>query len=74
MAQQFRALVGLVEDLGLILSTHMVTQTIHKSSFRNLTSGICRHQAHMWFTDIHAGKILIHILKRNPSVFPVGSH
>lgn len=43
MAQQFRALVDFVEDLGLVLSTHMVTQTIHKSSFRNLACAGTRH-------------------------------
>lgn len=26
MAQQFRALVGLIEDLGLIVCTHIVAQ------------------------------------------------
>lgn len=30
-----------------------------------LSSGLCRHQTHKWYTDIDAGKTSIHIKKIN---------
>ena len=70
MAQCVRALVALLEDPGLVPTTHMQFTTICNSVLLYLTphSDLFRQQAHIWCTDIHAGKIPIHINK-NPKRF-----
>ena len=52
VAQQLRALATLPEDLGSILSTHVVAHNCLMAS-----AGFHRHQAYMWDTGTHSGKI-----------------
>ena len=48
---KLRAFTALPGDLGLTLApTGWVTQ---RSPPRGLTSGLCGHLAHMWYTEIH---------------------
>lgn len=60
LAQQFRALIVLAGDLGLIPSTCM---KVHHSSSREFNALFCRHQPCKWCRDIHAGERIIHINK-----------
>ena len=55
MALQIKTPAIVVEDLGLIPSTHMVTHNHLTPVPGPLTpsSDICRHQAHMWCVNIH---------------------
>ena len=65
MAQPLRALAALAEDLGQIPCTHMVVYNQLDPPFPGdlmPSSGLYMHQTCMWDTDIHAGKIVIHIL------------
>ena len=64
VAQWLKALTALPQDLSLIPGTHMViSSTIYHSSSRKspVSSGLCRHQACKWCTDIHVGRTPIHI-------------
>ena len=56
-----RVLADLSDDLGSIPSTHSV---IPVPGDLMPSSGLCGHQAHVWYTHRHAGKTFIH-LKRN---------
>jgi hypothetical protein len=60
MAQWLRALIALTEDPGSIPSTHMMVHN-HAPVPGDLmpSSDFNRHQAHIRYTDIHVGKILI---------------
>jgi hypothetical protein len=54
MAQWLRALAALPEDLGSILCTLMAAVAAVPGDLMP-SSGLQRHQVHMWFTDISAG-------------------
>jgi hypothetical protein len=62
MAQWLRALAALSEVLSSVPSTHVAAHNCNSSSRGSdplfWSPG---DQAHMWFTDIHTGKTLIHI-------------
>lgn len=57
MAKQLRALASLTEALCSIPSTHSGSQLPVTPVLEDPTpfSGRCGHQAHKWYTDIHAG-------------------
>lgn len=59
MAEQFRALTALAEDPGSVpgIISQLTTPVPGDPAHSLLTSG---HQAQMWYTDIHAGKMLIY--------------
>lgn len=57
MAQGLRALADLSEDPA---PTSWLT-IVCNSSGSESSSGLCRYQAHKYCTDIHAGKISIHV-------------
>lgn len=60
MVQLFKALTALVEDLGLVLSTHVTVHSNLEHQFRGIQcSGHIRHKAHHWCTCIHLGKTLV---------------
>ena len=64
MAQQLRPLSVLTEDLHLILST-TEPATIYNASHLiprgfNALFSLHAHLAHMWSTDMYAGKTPIH--------------
>lgn len=69
MAQQLRAFDVLLEDPGSGPSTHMAA---HQLSVIPVpgdpvpSSDFHRHQAHMWYIDIHANRIfkIIHLFKK----------
>ena len=65
MAQWLRALTALPEDPIFILLTHSSLQLPVGSLPGNLmlSSGLHRHQVHIWYTDIHVGKNPIFIIK-----------
>lgn len=56
MAQGLRALAIGSQEQGLIPSTRMAPR-------HHMSQGIHRSQAHVWYTDIRAGKTLLHIHK-----------
>ena len=58
-AGQLRALAGLVEDLcgcSQPSATRVLVDLMP-------SSGLCRHQARKWCTDIHPGQTSIHVLR-----------
>lgn len=64
-AQQLRA-SGPPEDLGSIPNTHMVAHRAKTQAPGDPTasSGLCGHQAHVWSTDMYAGKTRTHIKRK----------
>lgn len=63
MTQRLREPVTLLKDLNLVLSIHAeeFTTTSNSALDPMLSSGFHMYQAFWWWTDIHAGKILIYI-------------
>lgn len=61
MAQWYRALAVLPEDLSSLLRTHVATQEVIIPVPGSLTpsSGFCEHQAYMWHMNMCSGKMLI---------------
>jgi hypothetical protein len=57
LEEQLRALATLAQDLGSIASTPLAPPGGSQPTLTS--SGLRGHQAHMWCTDMHAGKILI---------------
>jgi hypothetical protein len=60
MAQQFKALTALPEDVSSIPSTHMRFTTVCDSSSKGFYALIIL-QAFTWYINIHEGKPPIHI-------------
>jgi hypothetical protein len=58
MAQCFRALAALTEDIGSVPNTQMMVHNCLTPVLENLVSpsGLYRHLAHMWFIYIHVAK------------------
>jgi hypothetical protein len=48
------SIVALAEEPGLLPRAHMVTIMNYRG--HNTASALCKHQAYMWYTYIHAGK------------------
>jgi len=62
MAQRLRTQDALAENLGLVLSTHVVAENCLKLQSQGLrSSDLCGYQAHMSSIDIHPGNTLRHI-------------
>lgn len=57
MAQWTRTLTALAEELGLVSSTHTVTESHLELSFRrsDSSSGLCGYQAYTLYMYIYAG-------------------
>lgn len=56
MALHLKALLALAEDPSLIFNIHMEFITTHNSSSSDVLSGLCGHEACMWYTYLYAGK------------------
>lgn len=62
MAQQLRALSQNLHD-GSQPSMLLQSQVI----WHTASPGLCGHQAHTWYTDIHRQKTYIHVIKIHKS-------
>lgn len=64
ITQQLRTWAVLLKDPDPIPSIHRANSHLPVTPVQGdpiSSSGLCQHQACMWYTDIHAGKIFIYI-------------
>lgn len=74
MTQRLWTLDTLVEDPGLVSSTHMMDHIAPVPGDLGCSSGFCGHKTHTWYECMHSGKTPIYTKNCSKKTFYLTQH